>query len=272
MRLKRNVLFAHPVLSSENDDFNGGHFDFQISKVTECGNGEVVIRGDYALSEESMKAGVSSKALRVVVLLQCLNSYFDEAIPVEETPFEIRIPEGKLLGTVTLRAVIAAQSNSFKIDSSAVSAEFPEHSLSVARADVVGLSDEYKFYVGLKNLAPLESIFRLVENESAPVDGFDLELDTECIGIHARKPLFDFFALTRGTAKRDILLSSLYLPALIGVLGEMKDGTYADRRWSNALMERINALGLTLEENPLITAQKLLGMPIGALQQVFAKE
>lgn len=272
MRLKKNVLFAHPVLSSENDDFHGGHFDFQIKTVTECGNGEVVIQGDYALSEESTKAGLSSNALRVVVLLQCLNSYFDEAIFVEENPFEIRLSKGKLLGLVTLRAVIAAQSNSFKIDTSAVSTEFPAHSLMVAKAEVVGLSDEYQFYVGLKNLAPLESIFRLVESNDAPLDGFDLDLDSECIGIHARKPTFDFFAITRGTENRNILLSSLYLPALIGVLGEMKDGTYADRRWSNALMERINALGLTLEENPLITAQKLLGMPIGALQKVFAKE
>lgn len=272
MRLKRNVLFAHPVLSSENDDFHGGSFDFRVTKVTECGNGDVLIQGDFEVREETTKVALSSGALKVVVLLQCLNTYFDGAFPVGGSPFEIRIPDGKLLGLVTLRAVIAAQAKSFTIESKAVSAEFPSRSLSIAKADVVGLSGEYKFYVGLKTLAPLESIFRLVENEFAPVDAFDLELDSECIGIHVRKPLFDFFAITRGTAKRDVLLSSVYLPALIGVLVEMKDGAYADRRWHSALIERLNALGLTPQENPLIAAQKLLGMPMGALQQVFAKE
>lgn len=274
MLIRPTSAFAHPVLSPSTDDYGDRIFDISLDIEEAPDVGEVVVKGRYELDDAEVENLLRSKLAISGVIVESLETYFQIFVPISGSSFTLEFTGGELRGRVAIQAVVAAATDDVPLRSPYISSEYPPHTQQLKAGDVVAASSIHWFEAGQDKLLPMESIFRLVASDDVEDGVFQIGLDSEAILIEVNRKLYDTIYGIRGSSMRDILLPSLFLPAVMNALDAMRTPGSEGLRWYRVIEARCSNEGILLDHNTdlSLAAQCLLRGPLGVLSNLFIEE
>lgn len=274
MLIRPSSTFAHPILSPHTQDYGDRTFDIALEIEEAPDAGEVVLKGQYMLDDPDVHKLVQGNHATAGLVVECLETYFQTFVPLPDANFALEFTAGELRGRVAIQAVVAVSSKNVSLDSAHIASDYPPHTRKLHSGDVIAASGIHSFEAGLDKLLPMESIFRLVANDGVDDGMFNVGLDNEAIHIEVNPKLYDTIYGIRGTSMRDILLPSLFLPAVMSALDAMRNSGYEGHRWHRIMEARCSNEGITLDDNTelAISAQRLLESPLGLLRTMFNED
>ena len=274
MRIKDSASFPYPVLLGGNGDYGDRQFRLDLGVQETPAAGSVILDGTMTLDDPTIRQLVDSGQAAAGLMITCQDTYLDQFEKCGLGDISLDLSGGRVRGLVYVRGVVVVTRDNLALESEWINAEFLPEARIVRAGDFIALTEERSFEAGLEKLAPLESIFRLKLQEDMTEGVFSVYLENDAIEILVAPSLHRFLSLLRAQPRRDILLSSLYLPVVMSVLDAMRDEeVYADRRWYGVIKARCNAEGIDSSRDDFAeSAQKLLDAPMGYLQKVIEKE
>lgn len=274
MLIRPTTAFAHPVLSPHTDDYGDRTFDILLEIEESPEAGEVVLSGHYVLDDGDVTELIRSRQATVGIVVESLETYFQTFVPLSGTLFTLEFKRGELRGRVGIQGVVAATEDGVALRSPHIASDYPAHTKSLQPGQIVAASSIHWFEAGLDKLLPMESIFRLIANEEMGDGMFQVGLDTEAIQIEVNRKLYDTIYGIRGSSMRDILLPSLFLPAVMNALDAMRTSGSEGLRWHRVIEARCSNEGITIDANTDLAwaAQRLLEGPLGLLGTLFKEE
>ena len=271
MLIRPSTTFAHPVLSPHTDDYGNREFDISLEVDETPDAGEVKLKGLCNLDDPAPRELIDSGQATLGVVVECLETYFQIFVPVSANGFTLEFGAGELRGRVAVQAVIAASRDGAQLESEYIASDYPPHTKRLGVGDVIALSAIHTFEAGLDKLLPMESIFHLVSSEEVADSMFQVGLDTEAIRLEVHPKLYSTIYGIRGTNLREILLPSLFLPAVMNALDAMRTGGYEGHRWHQVIEARCSNEGIIVDNSTdlALSAQRLLDGPLGLIRSMF---
>lgn len=274
MRIRPITSFPHPVLAESTGDYGDRKFDLELDLVENPAAGGVLLAGAAALDDVFVQRAVKSGQARVGLMVTCQDTYLDRFVECSIGEIKLDLSGGQVRGTVFIRGVVVATQDGLILNSEKIDAEFPEAARVVNAGEVVAFSPELSFEAGLEKLAPLESIFRLLQSDETPEGQFEVGLESEAIEILVPSSLYEvLYNLRQQSFLKDLLLPSLYLPVVMTVLEAMREDDFSGRRWYGVMNARCGSEGIDVKnlDDLAGAAQRLLDGPLSVLKEVIEK-
>ncbi len=265
MKFSREARYPHPVLDPNTSDYVEGAFtvDFSILEGDESDN--VKFEYNINLTEPSLYK-LQGKSAEVFVLINCKDTYYTKLILLkkEAAVFEV---EGKLLhGNILLQPLFLSTLQINDFTSKNLHEEFSGSPWKFKKNDVLAVADRSGYSIGRDKLAPIVSIFNFKLKET--MEDFLIEVDVEedFIEIYVNEKTLEMINGLRAQSElRAIVLNSIYLPAVIEVLVQLKldEERFSENYWYRSFIAKCDKLGLDVKvDQAYEMAQKLLGKPI----------
>lgn len=272
MRYDETKAFPHPVLRQSADDYLDGAFQATVKcdlnkKATRVDLSAVFLNSEKAL-QELIKKGDAAYAL----LVDSRETYFRDLITTAETKIKRSYDGGKLKGTVIISPYIVAKNDIPNFQPKNLNSEFDGLHFDIKTGDVIAVETPRELWVGYELMAPIGSVFELVEDENLSIGVIKLGLDDDKVQILVSPEQKKMIDAARGQALlRAVLLNGIYLPVLIEVLRYMAkaSGDYENYSWYRAISVKCDADGIELNDDTdtLAVAQKLMKYPLNALNK-----
>lgn len=269
MKIDSNSRFPHPVLSQDTGDYLSGAFEVDVSVIEKLSASQVTIEYSVKLTEPSLLTAVSDGRAGVGLFVTCPDTYFNELISLALEPNQFSFEPGSLMGKVAMRPMVWARTN---LEDFSLLNCHPEFGVGVTRAmagSVLALDDVLTINIGREKLAQVETIFSIVEAAQLEPDSFALQLDSEKIQIMVAPNIYQKVNRLRNLAVgRPVVFNSVYLPAVMEVLSNLKDGAGGNegKRWHRVFTAKCEHLGIKLDGTDLWqNAQKLLRNPFSQI-------
>ena len=275
MRIPENTRFPHPVLGLDTGDFVVGEFSVQIEVIENRSTGAVTLEHAITLTESGILALVESNKASVGCIIKCADTFFSDLRQIAWSTGKTDFTPGLLLNRVSLRPIVWLKTDLNEWNPGTIHHEF-EPPLSLNNGDIVAIGEELIFSVGQAKLAPIESIFDLVRSESISEGMFEVDTTGHRIALLVNEKMFQTLAQLRSiTDGPEILMSSIYMPAIMEVLDALRntDQSYEHLRWYQPFLAKCDLKGVRLESNMSIleAAQILLERPVARLSKLVGE-
>ena len=275
MRIPENTRFPHPVLGLDTGDFVVGEFSVQIEVIENRFTGAVTLEHAITLTESGILALVESNKASVGCIIKCADTFFSDLRQIAWSTGKTDFTPGLLLNRVSLRPIVWLKTDLNEWNPGTIHHEF-EPPLSLNNGDIVAIGEELIFSVGQAKLAPIESIFDLVRSESISEGMFEVDTTGHRIVLLVNEKMFQTLAQLRSiTDGPEILMSSIYMPAIMEVLDALRntDQSYEHLRWYQPFLAKCDLKGVRLESNMSIleAAQILLERPVARLSKLIGE-
>ena len=275
MRIPENTRFPHPVLGLDTGDFVVGEFSVQIEVIENRSTGTVTLEHAITLTESGILALVESNKASVGYIIKCADTFFSDLRQIAWSTGKTDFTPGLLLNRVSLRPIVWLKTDLNEWNPGTIHHEF-EPPLSLNNGDIVAIGEELIFSVGQAKLAPIESIFDLVRSESISEGMFEVDTTGHRIALLVNEKMFQTLAQLRSiTDGPEILMSSIYMPAIMEVLDALRntDQSYEHLRWYQPFLAKCDLKGVHLEPNMSIleAAQILLERPVARLSKLVGE-
>ena len=275
MRIPENTRFPHPVLGLDTGDFVVGEFSVQIEVIENRSTGTVTLEHAITLTESGILALVESNKASVGYIIKCADTFFSDLRQIAWSTGKTDFSPGLLLNRVSLRPIVWLKTDLNEWNPGTIHHEF-EPPLSLNNGDIVAIGEELIFSVGQAKLAPIESIFDLVRSESISEGMFEVDTTGHRIALLVNEKMFRTLAQLRSiTDGPEILMSSIYMPAIMEVLDALRntDQSYEHLRWYQPFLAKCDLKGVRLESNMSIleAAQILLERPVARLSKLIGE-
>lgn len=275
MRIPENTRFPHPVLGLDTGDFVVGEFSVQIEVIENRSTGAVTLEHAITLTESGILALVESNKASVGCIIKCADTFFSDLRQIAWSTGKTDFSPGLLLNRVSLRPIVWLKTDLNEWNPGTIHHEF-EPPLSLNNGDIVAIGEELIFSVGQAKLAPIESIFDLVRSESISEGMFEVDTTGHRIVLLVNEKMFQTLAQLRSiTDGPEILMSSIYMPAIMEVLDALRntDQSYEHLRWYQPFLAKCDLKGVRLESNMSIleAAQILLERPVARLSKLVGE-
>ena len=272
MRYDETKAFPHPVLRQSADDYLEGAFQATVKcdlniKATRVDLSAVFLNSEKAL-QELIKKGDATYAL----LVDSRETYYRDLITTAETTIKRSYDGGKLKGTVVISPYIVAKKDILNFRPQSLNSEFDGLHFDIKTGDVIAVETPRELWVGYELMAPIGSVFELVEDENLSKGVIKLGLDDDKVQILVSREQKEVIDAARTQAmQRAVLLNGIYLPVLIEVLRYMAKAPeeYENYSWYRAISVKCDAERIDLSEDTdtLDVAQKLMKYPLNALNR-----
>lgn len=275
MRIPENTRFPHPVLGLDTGDFVVGEFSVQIEVIENRSTGAVTLEHAITLTESGILALVESNKASVGCIIKCADTFFSDLRQIAWSTGKTDFSPGLLLNRVSIRPIVWLKTDLNEWNPGTIHHEF-EPPLSLNNGDIVAIGEELIFSVGQAKLAPIESIFDLVRSESISEGMFEVDTTGHRIALLVNEKMFQTLAQLRSiTDGPEILMSSIYMPAIMEVLDALRntDQSYEHLRWYQPFLAKCDLKGVRLEPNMSIleAAQILLERPVARLSKLVGE-
>jgi hypothetical protein len=276
MRVSENTRFPHPVLGLNTGDFVIGEFSVEIEVKENRSSGAVTLEHAITLTEPGIIALVESNQASVGCIIKCVDTFFSDLRQMAWSTGRTDFSAGLLLNRVSLRPIVWLKSDLSEWDPGTIHHEF-EPPVSLNNGDVIAVGEELIISVGQAKLAPIESIFDLVKSENIPEGMFEVDTMGHRIALLVNEEMFQTLAQLRlKTDGPEILMSSIYMPAIMEVLDALRNGdqSYEHLRWYQPFLAKCDLKGVRLEPNMSIlkAAQALLERPVARLNKLVGEQ
>ncbi|MBT5378969.1 MAG: hypothetical protein HOL08_07940 [Opitutae bacterium] len=269
MKINNQTRFSHPVLNGHTFDFKSGDFDVNLEVHEKPGVAKLALVSNTVVSEKDINDFIKNGAASVGIYATCLDTYFNQLDSIGLGKDVIEYPQGALFGRVTFRPMIWASAEIKGWKSDNIHKEFGEGGIQLTRGDILALGEEVIINVGREKLAPIETIFSLAVNKERPERELGLKLDADKITILVAPNTYEAINGFRNSGQgKSIMLNSVYLPAVMEVLSNLRDnaGAYESNRWYRPFTAKCDHYSIDLNNpNLLEDSQKLLKAPFGSL-------
>ncbi len=269
MKIDVNSRFPHPVLGQDTGDYLIGEFEVDVSVIEKLTTSQVTIEYSVKLTEPALLAAVSDGRAGVGLFVTCADTYFNDLIGLALEPNQFSFEPGSLMGRVAMRPMVWARTNLEDFSLSNCHPEFGTGVTHVKAGSVLALDDVLTINIGREKLAQVETIFSIVEATQLDPDSFALQLDSEKIQIMVASNIYQKVnTLRKMTVGGPVVFNSIYLPAVMEVLSNLKDGAGGNegKRWHRVFTAKCEHLGIKLDGNDLWqNAQKLLRNPFSQI-------
>lgn len=269
MKIDETTRFPHPVLSMVTGDYPDSEFSLDISVAERTKTGKLEIEFQEKITESKIADLVTTGKAAIGMFVICLETYYNKLVPLDLKERKIVFDAGVLKGRVILRPVIWANDNVTGFESDSLHEDFADINWRFSRGSILALGLEQIIHAGQDKLAPMETIFALVQSEELKDGEFRIGLDSDKIKIFASPNTYNRAHLLRTTRDGKVqLLNGLYLPVVMEVLLNLKDsgGSYENRRWFRIFTAKCESLGIKPEAVELFQdAQRLLKYPFNRI-------
>lgn len=268
MKIDDDMLFGHPVLSHLTDDYMGGIFScsFDVS----LSENEVVLSADINLNCPELNALIEDGDAGCGYYLICPRTYMNRLVEMLPGSSSHPFPADQFFGTVIVRPAVWSKQPKAGWSSDFLHPEY-DGSVDLPAAALLAVGDEFRFSVDRARLKPFETIFALAVGPDMEKGQIAVDPDEAKITIRAhpdtKASLEEIRNDTRG---KIVLLNSVYLPAVIEVLGLLKGGGagYEHKAWYRIFEAKCASLGINpTDSSPLRDAQRLLSNPFTRIEE-----
>jgi hypothetical protein len=271
MKMSDTTRFPHPVLSATTGDYKSGEFSIRLSAAEVPDKAEVALDFEVTLSQPDIHALVISDNASVGIFVNCRETYYSRLVPLGLAGGRFTFEQGALLGRVVVRPMVWTRKAVFGFPVTDCHPEFGTNPLNFASGTVLALDAESVMHVGHDKLAQMESIFTIAKADDLENGTLSVFLESDKIKILVAPDIHDTVNRLRGLAHgKPIVLNSVYLPAVMQVLDNLRDSasTYEGRRWYKVFDAKCSHLGINLLTPDLWKdAQKLLQTPFSEINK-----
>jgi hypothetical protein len=228
---------------------------------------------DYAVSLEEPKLKLKLNTGTVIpgVFITCLDVYYSELLPLEDMDGTLEFGPGKLKGKVSIRPFLWAGENIKNYSNKNLHEDYGNELWDFYTGSILAIGNEFETYIGPEKLAPMESIFSIAKSDEVTEGEIKLDTGRENITILCNQKTFEVLNILRGTNDgKATLLSSIYLPAVMEVLSQLRDdhAPFEDKKWYRVFMSKCNYHKIDHTGSILEDAQKLLQLPVKRLLEL----
>lgn len=266
MKLNESMRYPHPVLSEFSSDYATGEFKCSfIQQMTE--EGELKLTADLSLVSGELTNLIENQEAAAGYFVVCRRTYFNFLQPVPLGHSERFLDASSLFGSVTVRPAIWTLAPVANFTSPLIHKEFGD-AVNLPKGSVIALGPEFRFSIDKKKFKPFESIFELAIDEALEPGVVHVDPLRDRITILAEPKTYNDLAGMRNMpAGRDILLSSVYMPAIMDVLALLQSGETSpvSKNWYRVFKAKCDDLAIdpaNPNQSPLTIAQKLLRAPL----------
>jgi hypothetical protein len=257
--------YPHPVLGNR-DDVPGAAF--QAALEMSADKESVYVTADVTCSCGVLNALLAAGRVALVLHLECSNTLFRRAYQFRDSQYRISVPADQLNDAVEVNVVARATD---RIPDYRIPEAHPDYAgtvFDIHRGEILAVAEGQVFHIesSYDSLSRIGSIMQI--NESSKVGEVPMEpmFDGPKVVILLSKNDFaDYKTLKLHEGLRGALTTAIVLPVLVEALRILKEegaGVDDSRRWVRALARRVESLGLSYDEQPLIVAQELLELPV----------
>jgi hypothetical protein len=266
MKLNESMRYPHPVLSDFSSDYVTGEFNCSFTQQI-TGDGELKLAADLTLTSPELTTLIEDAEAAAGYFVVCRRTYFNslQAVPLGHS--ERFLDASKLFGTVTVRPAVWTLTPVSNFHSPLIHKEFGE-AVDLPKGSIIALGPEFRFSIDKRKFKPFESIFELAIDDALEPGIIQVDPLRDRITILAEPKTYKDLADMRNMqAGRDILLSSVYMPAIMDVLALLQSGETSptSRNWYRVFKAKCDDMGIDPANpagSPLIIAQKLLRSPL----------
>jgi hypothetical protein len=264
MKLNERMRYPHSVLSEFSADYVSGDFKAEFSQNLTNDN-ELKIQSKLEIGNPDLLKLIEKQEAAVGYFLICRRTYYNRlqeaAIGTTEKFFEAE----KLFGAIQIRPVVWTLQNIDNFESDLINPEFGE-SVPIAKGSVIAMGPEFRFSIDRKKFKPFDSIFELARDDNVQNGEFAVDPESDRIQIVAEHATYEKIAGIRHIEARNILLASIYMPALMDVISRIQKGDNMEAyKWYRVFKAKCDDLALDIaneSQSPLKLAQTLLRQPI----------
>lgn len=265
MKLNERMRYPHPVLSEFTSDYVSGDFLAEFSQnLTK--QDELRIESNLTLNNADLRRLIETQKAAAGYFIICRRTYFNRLVTVPTGRAEKFLDARKLFGTIQIRPVVWTLTEISNFESKLVDSEFGT-SIPIAKGAVIAMGPEFRFSMDRKKFKPFDSIFQLAQDDTVPPGTFAVDHAQERITITAEGKTFKSMASMRNyPATRDMLLGSVYMPAVMEVITRMQMGDSMEPyKWFRVFSAKCDDLAIDptdQAQSPLKIAQKLMRQPL----------
>lgn len=266
MKLTDTMRYPHPVLSEFSTDYVTGEYRCSFAQQM-TSEGELMLTADLALDCADLRALIDDQKASAGYFVVCRRTYFNVLQEAALGHSEKFFDGSKLFGTVIVRPVVWTRTAVSKFTSPLIHKEFGE-AASLPKGSIVALGPEFRFSIDKKKFKPFESIFELAQDPAVKPGTISVDALRDRITILAEPKTFKDLADMRNMpAGRSILLSAVYLPAVMDVLALLQSGETSptSKAWYRVFKAKCDDIGVDPAagtQPPLLVAQRLLREPL----------
>jgi hypothetical protein len=256
--------FPYPVLRPDIDDYTDGELQATVDFILQ--KDSVIADVSFALSIKEIGDLVNAGKAHYVVVLACRDTYFRKAISSNKPKFTETFKAGELRGEVQISPYIVASADISSYKCPLINSEFGSGPFHYEKGSLLAIDRPQTVYIGRDLFKPISSVFSLVRNETLQGPEWRLDLSGDKVVISVSGEIKEQIDRAK---HRAVLINSIYFAAVMQCLAVLKaePEAYEGYRWSQVFMQKCHDLGLSLEHDEYILAQKLMKLPFGLITQ-----
>jgi hypothetical protein len=256
--------YPHPVVGNADDVLDTA---FQASVEVYNDGVNYFLRVNVQCSSKTISKLVKAGDAVYVLHVECSNTLYRQAFEFSEPTKEVMIPGDNLNATVEVNLVARAKRDIKRYRIENAHPDYDNTAFAINPGDILAVAEGYIFDADITfdALRSVSSIVQVRERKQAGDLPMDVDLNGDKITILLSKQDFENYKLIRAnTLWSASLISTLVLPALIEAINRLKHdpSDFESYRWSRCLSRRIEFLGLSIDQEPLDLAQRVLELPI----------
>ncbi|NGN97687.1 hypothetical protein G5S52_08390 [Grimontia sp. S25] len=269
MKIKDTSTFPHPVLQKYSNDYISGEFDASFSVNTR--NCEISFL--LTLTEETLLKSIISGQAKCSIFLSCKDTYITDSHDIKILS---RVTNGKFnfkpenfRGLVTIRAIVYSAVDIHPYINQNLHPELSDEDWKLDKGSILAFSTESRFKSIPAKLQATETIFIFSAHDAIEDNEILVDLNSDKIDIRVNRETLNSITELRSTRRgKDILLNSIYLPAVMEALWQIAEEPtiYEERSWYPIFKMKCESLDIDFESiNPLRDAQKILKNPLSRI-------
>lgn len=268
-------LYPYPVLTDFSDDYIESTFESLVDVSKEGYN----IKFDFIAETDNIQINelINVGKAEFVFHLECAQSGFRKVVRFQENEFSYLVSEKNLNGKLQICSFIIATENIHKYTNNSLNDDYKGFVFEIEQGCVmaVGKQTNVDIEKEINDFINTPSIFSIVKNADETVTNMlvDMHRDRITIKLH-ENDYYNYKSIRSNVTYQPLLNSLIIIPALIYILGEIKNMKFEDLRdledlrWYRALKKALRKFNCDINSNGLSTidifeiAQKLINVPI----------
>ncbi|MCD9505482.1 hypothetical protein [Photobacterium phosphoreum] len=267
MKIKDDATYPHPVLRKYSDDYQTGNFDVEYHIDTKGSS----ILCTVLLDEPHIANLVNDKLAKIGVFITCEDTSCKHFFELENVATQqgLDFSPRNFKGAVSLRAIVFSTKTICDYEPSNLHQELADIKWMIEKGELLAFSPEKRFHASNAKLRPTETIFMFTERDDIEEGIVRINLEEEKIAIEVNRKSLDRINEMRATITgKQLMLNSVYLPAVMEVLSQLSQdtGQYENKAWYSVFHDKCTYLGIDITaSSPLEDAQKILQQPLSLL-------
>lgn len=273
MKIIDNIRYPHPVLSKQTDDFIEGQFVAEFD-YQEDSEETLIISSSLKLDSALLNLLHEQRQVSSGYYVVCQDTYFNRLQIAPLGDSEASFDRKSLFGTIIIRPILWTAEAITDIEDRTINSEFGGV-VDFPKGTILALGSEFRMSIDPARFKPFESIFEFSVDEKSQDGAISVDTEGDKVKIIVSSGTM---ATIRNLRQLDhgkkILLNSVYLPAVMDVIAQLRDENTSSEgtMWYRVFKAKCDELGIDVNASSttiIELAQKILRQPLRGTLEVM---